>query len=1006
MNTKNKFLKIILVFALSVLLTLNIALPCFAEVVYKGDVNGDKQLNSLDTAEFYKALLCDYPIDYDANEDGKIDIRDLVRVKKLVAKFSSQEKFKVKFPNTDSYLYRVGNMNEIELGTLFEPLSDIDSAEVAIVIKQTAGSVTGTFTPNTSDWTKGKIKFEGTGVARIIIHENSVTTVLNVEVIDATNLTSAVGTTTGGNFVLLKDVNTSNYVNYWNCNLYGNGFTYSLNGAPTAYNSKQGHGIIITKNALIDNLVIEGDVYNSYGAYTNQDYYNAAVDVVGDTVIQNCYISGCAAPIMTREDVTVINSTLYGGTVANVIIKSGIVTLKDVTTANYADGRELIGMGIVIHSDATEAAKLILEGSLKQYNFICESDKPSDSSAKILYNAMFDSSCAKYHFGSSPSRYVNAGVICMTPSFTAASITDNANTGYQGTNITVNSVSGYVYTQPNTLGTVNNDYSKDNDSHIAAVQGVVAPTYSFDYTSKNYMAKTEGSNDYCYEENGVVYISMDDGETFSWDPSILTATKNGMNLNYTVSMNGTDYTGKNIVFSESGDYTVEYTYTDGNNYTINESGNITTYENEYVATVHINVSEVKASAKHAEFTFGSSNTTSKTVTIGNDTFVMPDVSATSGTIGSTSVNGTTVYYPIVEIIMSDGKTSHSSAWYAYFPVYSGAVTITDYRDGGTGDAVIYNSSTTDMHVSIVGDPSTLFKYQSSSAAGSSPVVKNNILVYSSPSISKDRSEYNTVIEYTYQDNAGTTYHYYIGYHAPAQKYSNTCVTPDTLVTLADGTQKRADSLTGDELLLVWNHETGKLDKAPVAYIVDHDDVAEECEIIHLNFENGKTVKIIGEHVFFDATLNKYVAIETENANSYIGHTFAALSEDGDMVEKIELVSVEISVEETTIYEVVSYKHLTCFTEGILSTSAYLDTLLNVFDVNADTMAYTPESVQKDIETYGLYTYADFEGLISEEAFELYNAQYLKIAVGKGYITWNDILDLIDIYFGVDVQPIN
>jgi len=58
-----------------------------------------------------------------------------------------------------------------------------------------------------------------------------------------------------------------------------------------------------------------------------------------------------------------------------------------------------------------------------------------------------------------------------------------------------------------------------------------------------------------------------------------------------------------------------------------------------------------------------------------------------------------------------------------------------------------------------------------------------------------------------------------------------------------------------------------------------------------------------------------------------------------------------------------------------------------------------------IETYGLYTYADFEGLISEEAFELYNAQYLKIAVGKGYITWEDIYALIDIYFNVNVEPI-
>lgn len=38
--------------------------------------------------------------------------------------------------------------------------------------------------------------------------------------------------------------------------------------------------------------------------------------------------------------------------------------------------------------------------------------------------------------------------------------------------------------------------------------------------------------------------------------------------------------------------------------------------------------------------------------------------------------------------------------------------------------------------------------------------------------------------------------------------------------------------------------------------------------------------------------------------------------------------------------------------------------------------------------------------------ELYNAAYLKIAVGKGYITWNDILEMIEIYFNAEVDPIH
>ena len=235
--------------------------------------------------------------------------------------------------------------------------------------------------------------------------------------------------------------------------------------------------------------------------------------------------------------------------------------------------------------------------------------------------------------------------------------------------------------------------------------------------------------------------------------------------------------------------------------------------------------------------------------------------------------------------------------------------------------------------------------------------------------------------------------------------NTSCVTGDTLITLADGTHKRADMLDGTEMLLVWNHFTGKMEAAPIAYIVDHGGVEKEEVVMRLNFSNGLYLDVIGEHVFYDVTLNKYVAITLENVEEFIGHSFATSNETNDGLNIVQLVSAENQLRVTTVYEVVTYKNITCFTGGILSASAYLDPLLNHFDINDETFAFDVEAMQFDVETYGLYTYADFENLISEEAFELYNAQYLKIAVGKGYITWEDILEMIDIYFGVEVEPL-
>ena len=907
----------------------------------------------------------------------------------------SAEKFNVIFNNGD-FLHRVGNKGTVALGKLFAAKDDATIGTVSVTVEALNGTAaSGTYTSNPT-WTDGTIQFSGTGVVKVTITDNDfcAPTELIVEVVDATNITSATGTTTGGNFVLLCDVNTSTYVNYWNCTLYGNGFTYSLKGAPTAYNSKQGHGILITKNATLDNLVIVGDVYNSYGAYTNQDYYNAAVDVVGDTTIQNCYISGCAAPVSTRANATITNTTLYGGTVANLIIKSGTVTLEDVTTANYDDGRSLVGMGIVIHSDATESAKLVLNGTLTQYNFISESKVPSDTYAKNLHTAMFGDSCSKYHFGTSPNRYVNAGIVSLTALFDAKDITDNAKTGYEGTAVTLSGVDGYVYTQPNTSGSVNNGYDEGKDTHIATTQGTVPPSDSFDYTTKNYVAKTDGSNDYCYEENGTVYISMDEGDTFNWDTSILTATKYGQTLDYTVSMNGTDYTDKSIAFNTAGDYKVDYTFTDDNNSYLDENGNITTYSVTYTKTVNITVAVVEAATKHAEFTFGSSNTASTTVTVGNSTYVMPNVSATSSTIGSTTVSGQTIYYPIVEIVMSDGKTSHTSGWYAYFPVFSGAVTITDYKDNGLGDAETFGSSTQSMPsgLSIVGDPAQLFKYQSSSTAGTSPVVKNNILVYSSPSISAKRSEYNTVIQYSYQDNAGTTYYYYIGYHAPAQSYSSICLAPDTLITLADGTQKEIQHVRVGDIVKAWNFHTGEYENVPVSLLQAHE--TGNLNVLYLYFEDGTVLKVLGEHGVYDADLNTFAFIDAGDVETYLGHRF--VKQDGDGFTTVKLVDYEVKKEYTTAYTILSYDHYNVMAEGMFTvTPAHVgDNFFNPFDVN-ENMMYDEAAVQADIAKYGLYTYEDFAHVLTREQFDALNMAQFKVSVGKGYITYDGLIYLIE-----------
>ena len=76
---------------------------------------------------------------------------------------------------------------------------------------------------------------------------------------------------------------------------------------------------------------------------------------------------------------------------------------------------------------------------------------------------------------------------------------------------------------------------------------------------------------------------------------------------------------------------------------------------------------------------------------------------------------------------------------------------------------------------------------------------------------------------------------------------NSCVAQGTLITLADGTQKAVEELTGNEQLLVWNMLTGTFDTALILFI-DFDSIR-TFEIIKLNFSDGTIVKVIDEHAF-------------------------------------------------------------------------------------------------------------------------------------------------------------
>ena len=922
-------------------------------------------------------------------------------------------KFETKF--TGDFLYRVGNANNITLGTIFGAKSDASIGNVSVEFETISGTATASsFTANASDWTKGTIQFSYTGIVKVTITDNDycTPTELYLEVVEAVNATGATSATSN-NVVLLNDAGFGSLEVSGGYTLYGNGFTLTCSSDSVA--KDRTYSFVELKGGTLDNVKIvapnfshaimyeknkseNGNTGDGDGRYNN---IRSAIVVSGTSAITNSYISGGRAAIYaTSGTLTIENSTIYGGAVANIQTEaSSYLILEDVTLiqkpikANVNDtSKTVMGLSVLVMCDTNGVgAPITLRGYLHQYAWAHEGYTqyvPSDAQSAVSEIMSKEDYVHEITYENGETKdSVNLGFVYM-PNGTTETKADNmddqrsSKEEYPYGKMSIKSVVA-VYTYANTKGT---DASVQTEpSYTSTKQGIIIPALKYEDTNENRVFTTTYDATEA-QWKSTLKVDVDAGVyTFNFDK--LLVQKYGKNLSYVIkTADGTVIANNTAITLNSAISNVYYlAITDNQIY--DKSGNLT---GETVEITYI-------------FELQSTKT-----------------SLPAPTWTSTTLNGTP--YIVVD--------SKDSDWNCAVPVLDGlkvkywskkqnkeieldlanVVSAADLPKG------LQNGSNNSITITVADEYTlTITSSGFKTNDNGKPVVVNNKLYFtvssSSNYVSTKTTDRTPSISYVFKDannsdpitlNTSMTVQY-SKYKATQYKYSDfcngilteaTCVTPDTLITLADGTQVRVDSLTGNELLLVWNMETGKFDYAPIMF-VDSDSEA-EFEVIKLCFSDGTIVKVIGEHGFWDYDLNKYVYLD-RNAASYIGHTFA--KQNGDTLEKVQLVDVVIVTEVTTAWSPVTAGHLCYFVNGMLSMPGGVGGLFNIFEVDPETMTYDYEQMVKDIETYGLYTYEELNAIcpLSEDMFNAAGGAYLKISIGKGNLTEEELFTMINRY---------
>lgn len=175
-----------------------VAEPILGDVNSSGTVNSDDAIHLLRYVLFGDLYAVNGATDFDGN--GVTDSDDAIYLLRYVlfgdlyplahpAAFLNSERL----ANVNRYLYRVGNANDVKLGTLFRAINaEPDPSKVSVTVMAVAPSDTttsGVYTGNASDWAQGTLRFSGEGPVKVTIAETGRAYDLYLEVINGNTVT-------------------------------------------------------------------------------------------------------------------------------------------------------------------------------------------------------------------------------------------------------------------------------------------------------------------------------------------------------------------------------------------------------------------------------------------------------------------------------------------------------------------------------------------------------------------------------------------------------------------------------------------------------------------------------------------------------------------------------------------------------------------------------------------------------------------------------------------------
>ncbi len=224
--------------------------------------------------------------------------------------------------------------------------------------------------------------------------------------------------------------------------------------------------------------------------------------------------------------------------------------------------------------------------------------------------------------------------------------------------------------------------------------------------------------------------------------------------------------------------------------------------------------------------------------------------------------------------------------------------------------------------------------------------------------------------------------------------SGFCITGDTKVKLSDGREIPVSELKEKDKIQAWDFDSGRVVSVPLTAFFRRKK-KNGADVIRVDFEDGSSVGVIKEHLFFDLDGKKFVAVNADSQD-FIGHAFAKVNDNGKVIP-VKVKAIYLDGKADMTYAPQCRGHFNFLAEGFITGNDGQLGICNRFDFDTEHMTYDLDKKKADLEKYGLLDYERLSEIVSREFFDNNHWAEVSVAIGKGLITEDELKGYLSKY---------